>query len=133
MTTLTYNFPEVTTYATSYIDTADLKEVLQAYYDGTLDDYDPYVDRLYKGLSQLHPTNSLWGQIDSNEMSELLAELIPVHKAVIQYHYQPSEGIKALLTSKYYNYQTDSSFENWVEVTFIEALELLAYGVMEIL
>ncbi|UKO99374.1 hypothetical protein [Nostoc sp. UHCC 0870] len=128
-------YPEqVTTLTESYIDTDDLKEVLEAYFANELDNVEPYLGRLYMEPAKLHPTNTLWGQLDSDTVSKLISKLPSAHKAALKLNYDQSPELnKSLLYEYYIREQNTSSVDSWIAATFIEALELLSYDILDIL
>jgi len=123
----------MTNLPTSYIDFNDLDEVMKLYFEGTLDNVDEYTPNLYKGLSELHPTNSLFGQVCNDEINECVWGLTRFERAAIEFHYLNSEKSRILLLNIYLNEPTSTSFESWVEIAFLEAMESLSFEVMQIL
>jgi hypothetical protein len=128
-------YPEQVSILTdSYIDTDDLKEVLEAYFANDLDNVDAYLDRLYMEPSKLHPTNTLWGQVDSDIIRGLISKLPPVYRAALNLNYNLSPELnKSLLYEYHIREHINSSFDSWVAQTFIEALELISYDLLDIL
>jgi hypothetical protein len=123
----------MTTLPTSYIDFNDLDEVMKLYFEGTLDDMDKYLPNLYKDLSQLHPSNSLFGQVCSDELTRCIWGLTRLERAALDYHYNQSEKSRIILTHIYLHESTSTSFESWVEISYIETMEALSFEIMQIL
>jgi hypothetical protein len=122
------------TIQTSYIDTADLVEVLTDYFDGSLNDCDKYLSRLYKGLSNLHPSNSLHGQLCENELTQCLWGLPTLERAVLDYKFRKSDRAKIILTHHFFNSDEGySDFDNFCELLYLEALHLLSLEILAIL
>ncbi len=80
------------THESSYVDRDDLIQVIQDFYDGTLDDCDDYLDRLYRPFNQLNPANSLWGQVDADTVRSCLNQLDSLEGQVIAIAFDPSNG-----------------------------------------
>lgn len=91
-----------TTYLrTSYIDASDLVDVLQHYYDGTLDNVDEYLPNLYQDLRDLHPTNSLFGQVTSNDIQIIINKLTKLERVCLRYIINRSLPAYNYLQSEY--------------------------------
>lgn len=135
MTNLAFNYSEEPAILTdSYIDTDDLKEVLESYFANELDDCTSYMDRLYKEPNQLHPTNTLWGQVDSDTIKSLINKLPQANRAALNFHYGQSPELNgSLLYSLFCREQNKESLDSWIQMTFIEALELISYELLDIL
>lgn len=118
---------------TSYIDADDLKECLDKFFKGELDNIEPYIDRLYMNPIHLHPSNTLFGQLDSNTLLKCLNQLSDKHRAAIEYHYLESDKSKLILQHYYFHkgerYES-ASYESWLGENLIEALDYLSYEVL---
>jgi hypothetical protein len=123
----------MTILATSYIDFYDLDEVMRLFFQGLLDDIDLYMSNLYKDLTELHPDNSLFGQICADELTKCIWNLTNRERAAIDYHYNKSEKSRIILTNIYLNEGCSSSFESFAEIAFIEAMEYLSFEILQIL
>jgi hypothetical protein len=119
---------------TSYVDANDLAEVLEAFFLGTLNNMDEYLPRLYKGLAEFHPTNSLYGQLTEEELTQCLHNLTQLEKAAIEYRFAKSKKSEIILTHAYLNDpEAGSNFASYAEQLYIEAIELLSFEILDIL
>lgn len=120
---------------TSYVNLQDLSGVLEAYYQGRLDDAPESLARaLYRPLSEWYP-NSLMGQIDSTLLKQLLNQLTPLHQVALKYHYTADPELLPTLQSHYYRqsishppsaWRQAPNFTDFLSETFIEAINNLA-------
>ncbi|MBN3927117.1 hypothetical protein [Nostoc sp. NMS4] len=115
---------------TSYINTPDLEECLELFFQGTFDDVDQYLPRLYKNLSEMKPGNALFGQIDSAELELAIWGLGSLHRAAIEFHFISSEVSWLLLRHNYFQSEQQGSIESWIGETYLDALYLLSSEVM---
>ncbi|NEU81485.1 hypothetical protein [Nostoc sp. UIC 10630] len=118
---------------TSYIDSSSLEECLDLYFQGTFDDVDQYLPRLYRDSSELKPGNSLFGQLDSADLELALWGLGALHRAAIEFHFIGSEASWLLL--RHYHYQDDQQtcIETWMGEIYLDALQLLSNEVLGLL
>lgn len=65
----------------SYVQITDLIEVLHCFFDGNLDSFQPHM--LSLPLNEWHPTNSLWGQVESNSLNAIIETLPGTQRAAI--------------------------------------------------
>lgn len=118
---------------TSYINTPDLEECLELFFQGEFDNVDQYISRIYKDLSELKPGNSLFGQLDSVDLELALWGLGSRHRAAIQFHFIGDETSWAVLLHNYIHNNQQGSINSWIEATYLEALELLSSEVMKLI
>jgi hypothetical protein len=123
----------MTTQITSYINTPDLEECLELFFQGTFDDCDQYISRLYKDASELKPGNSLFGQLDSADLELALWGLSSIHRAAIQYEFIVDETSWSILLHNYLHNGQQGTLESWVAAIYLEALELLSSEVMKLI
>jgi hypothetical protein len=123
----------MTTQIASYINTPDLEECLELFFEGTFDDCDQYISRLYKPLSELKPGNSLFGQLDCSDLELALWGLGRLHRAAIEFHFVGSEASWLILLHNYLHNNRQGSIDGWIGATYLEALELLSSEVMELI
>ncbi|MGV0103984.1 Nuclear transport factor 2 family protein [Nostoc sp. DSM 114160] len=123
----------MTTQITSYIDTNNLEECLELYFEGELDNIDQYLPRIYKDLSELKPGNSLYGQIDSDELSKAIWSLGKLHRAILEYHFLASEKSWLIVRHEYFQDMQQTSLDSWLSTTYLEALDLLSCEIRELL
>lgn len=90
----------------SCVDLNNLIEVLRDFYSSRLDNVDPYMSRLYMPLEMLHPSNSLWSQVDTNDMRRCLTKFREEHKdfydVIVQVHSLPGGRPSEELHDDYY-------------------------------
>ncbi|MDZ8259463.1 hypothetical protein [Nostoc sp. ChiQUE01b] len=118
---------------TSYIDTANLEECLQLFFEGELDNIDQYLPRIYKDSSELKPGNSLFGQIDSDELESAIWGLGKLHRAILEYHFTASEKSWLIVRHEYFQDKQQTSLDSWLGTTYLEALELLSFEAMKLI
>lgn len=116
----------------SYIDQSDLNELLELYYDGLLDDVEPYINRVNLELSELHPSNTLFGYVDNSEMESLLSKLPLMQQWVLHYHYTNDAEAYKTITHYWFN-DTTANFQEWLNDTISLARMTLAVQVMILL
>ncbi|AVH67044.1 hypothetical protein [Nostoc sp. 'Peltigera membranacea cyanobiont' N6] len=115
---------------TSYIDSTNLEECLDLFFQGTFDDVDQYLPRLYKDASELKPGNSLFGQIDSAELEAAIWGLSRLHRAILEYHFTASEKSWLIVRHEYFQDKQQGSIDSWIGETYLDALYLLSSEVM---
>ncbi|MEA5625304.1 hypothetical protein [Nostoc sp. UHCC 0251] len=120
----------MTTQLTSYIDFNSLEECLDLYFQNEFDNIDQYLPRLYKDASEMKPGNSLFGQLDSDELERAIWSLDKIHRASLEYHSLESEKALLILRNEYFHDKQQGSFDSWIGTTYLEALELLSYEVL---
>ncbi|MFS0515134.1 hypothetical protein ACEYW6_10475 [Nostoc sp. UIC 10607] len=120
----------MTTQITSYIDTANLEECLDLFFQGEFDNVDQYLPRIYKDSSELKPGNSLFGQIDSDELSQAIWGLSKLHRAILEYHFLASEKSWLIVRHEYFQDGQQTSLDSWIGETYLDALVLLSSEVM---
>nr|WP_322686620.1 hypothetical protein [Nostoc sp. DedQUE07]MDZ8133241.1 hypothetical protein [Nostoc sp. DedQUE07] len=118
---------------TSYIDTANLGECLQLFFEGELDNIDQYLPRIYKDSSELKPGNSLFGQIDSDELESAIWGLSSLHRAAIEYHFTASEKSWLILRHEYFQDGQQTSLDSWIGTRYLDSLYLLSSEVMALI
>nr|WP_322714544.1 hypothetical protein [Nostoc sp. ChiSLP03a]MDZ8215798.1 hypothetical protein [Nostoc sp. ChiSLP03a] len=118
---------------TSYINTPDLEECLELFFQGAFDNVDQYIPRLYKDLSELKPGNTLFGQIDSAELELALWTLGTLHRAAIEFHFVGNETAWLILRHNYLHNNQQGTLESWMAATYLEALELLSNEVIKLI
>jgi hypothetical protein len=118
---------------TSYINTPDLEECLDLFFQGELDNVDQYLPRLYKDSSELKPGNSLYGQIDSDELEKAIWGLCKLHRAVLEYHFLATEKSWLIVRREYFQDKQQTSLDSWLGTTYLESLELLSLEVMDLI
>ncbi len=120
----------MTTQLTSYIDTNNLEECLELFFQGEFDNCDQYLPRLYKDASELKPGNSLYGQLDSDELERAIWSLGKLHRAVLEYHFLATEKSWLIVKHEYYQDKQQGTLESWIGATYLEVIELLSYEVL---
>ncbi|MEH1803234.1 MAG: hypothetical protein V7L13_29540 [Nostoc sp.] len=118
---------------TSYIDSTNLEECLDLYFQGEFDNVDQYLPRIYKDSSELKPGNSLFGQIDSDEIEKAIWALDRLHRAVLEYHFLATEKSWLIVRHEYFHDGQQTSLDSWIGTTYLEALDLLSCEVMELI
>jgi hypothetical protein len=118
---------------TSYINTPDLEECLDLFFQGELDNVDQYLPHLYKDSSELKPGNSLYGQIDSDGLYQAILGLGRLHRAILEYHFTASEKSWLIVRHEYFQDKQQTSLDSWIGTTYLEALELLSLEVMDLI
>ncbi|MEH1858042.1 MAG: hypothetical protein V7L21_08575 [Nostoc sp.] len=118
---------------TSYIDTANLEECLQLFFEGEFDNVDQYLPRIYKNASELKPGNSLFGQLDSDELYQAVWGLGKLHRAALEYHFLAFEKSWLIVRHEYFHDKQQTSLDSWLGTTYLEALELLSLEVMDLI
>ncbi|MBD2060496.1 hypothetical protein H6F88_31640 [Oculatella sp. FACHB-28] len=113
---------------TSYVDLEDLEEVLDVFFQGTLDDVELECDKFHLPVSQWFP-NSLMGQVDSEMLINCSNELPLREQAAITYSFTFDPEVKVQLLHFWAYSNEDSSFEEWVEEVYDVALNNLAIAV----
>jgi hypothetical protein len=121
------------TQITSYIDSVNLEECLQLFFEGTFDDCDQYLPRLYKDSSEMKPGNSLFGQIDSAELESAIWGLGKLHRAILEHHFTASEKSWLIVRNEYFQDRQQTSLDSWMGTTYLDALYLLSSEVMELI
>jgi len=119
--------------STSYINLQDLDEIVKLFFTGNLDDVDKYLPNLYKDLSELHPNNSLFGQLCSDDIKLCLSKLNILDVAALEYFYTKSKKSNNLLYDFYIRTEGYSSYEYWVEEKYLDALFLLADEILDLI
>lgn len=84
-----------------YINPNDLKEIVQDYFTGNLNNAEPYIDNLYKDIAHLHPTNTLWGKVTMEEFRAIYKSMEEVERLTIKYVYMGDETSYERLVEKY--------------------------------
>nr|WP_322719456.1 hypothetical protein [Nostoc sp. ChiQUE02]MDZ8232479.1 hypothetical protein [Nostoc sp. ChiQUE02] len=123
----------MTTQITSYINTPDLEECLELFFQREFNNVDQYIPRLYKDLSELKPGNSLFGQLDSNDLELALWALGTLHRAAIEFHFVGNETAWLVLRKNYLHNNQQGTLESWMAATYLEALELLSNEVIKLI
>ncbi len=123
----------MTTQLTSYIDTPSLEECLQLFFQNEFDNCDQYISRLYKNPSELMPSNSLFGQIDSDELNKAIWGLGKLHRAALEYHFLASEKSWLIVRHEYFQDKQQGSIESWMGEVYLDALQLLSSEVMDLI
>ncbi|MBD2196603.1 MULTISPECIES: hypothetical protein [Calothrix] len=112
---------EPLTIKTSYINPGDLLHCLQLYYANQLDDVDEFMSRLYLPESQLNPSNSLYGQLDSPTLTKALNRLPEHYRAAIKLYNVPNNEDSSTLQHYYINSNTCLKFTEWVSDLYIQS------------
>jgi hypothetical protein len=123
----------MTTQLTSYIDTNSLEECLELFFQGEFDNVDQYLPRIYKDASEMKPGNSLFGQIDSDELEKALWGLSRLHRAILEYHFTASEKSWLIVRHEYFQDGQQTNLDSWIGTTYLAALELLSLEVMKLI
>ncbi|MBI4785381.1 MAG: hypothetical protein HY785_29365 [Oscillatoriophycideae cyanobacterium NC_groundwater_1537_Pr4_S-0.65um_50_18] len=112
---------------TSYIDTANLEQVLTLHYANRLDELpEDLISIIHKPVSEWNTSNSLIGQIDSGTLNCLLQIISPLHNLVIDYHYLQDDELRDMLKVES---NSHPDFDSWVDATYLQALEVLSVAV----
>ncbi|WP_427162617.1 hypothetical protein ACQFX9_14340 [Aliinostoc sp. HNIBRCY26] len=127
------NMINSTNLPTSYIDIDDLRECLEEFYSKQLDNVEPYIDRLYRNLIHLHPTNTLWGQLDSATLLSCIKKLGTLYEAAIENYYLDNDKAKQVLQHYYFHKDRIINYDTWVSRLFINALDSLALEVLQVI
>ncbi|BBD59491.1 hypothetical protein NIES2109_22780 [Nostoc sp. HK-01] len=106
---------------------ADLNECLIQYFAGTLD-YFTDLSRLWLPPALLHPSNTLWGLLDSELMYEAIDKLSYLHRAIITQEYRPSEETQAYINDCYVLTSSNLQLDDWQS----NELRLAIYSLSEI-
>lgn len=118
---------------TSYIDAYNLLHCLKLYYLNELDNIDEFLDRLYLPESQLNPSNSLFGQLDSTTMNKALNQLPEHYQLSLKLYHVPNSEDSSKI-QHYYNYSdSDLKFAEWVGDLYIQAFIALAEEVKRLI
>lgn len=123
------------TITSSYIDPSSLVECLQLYYDGHLDNCEEYLDRLYMNTREMHPTNSLFGQITSKDMRYILSKLTKIQRASVRYILNRCQNAYSVL-SEYYSQELigeEGDLTKWVWKTYFDAKEIISQEILKII
>ncbi|MEH2093985.1 hypothetical protein [Nostoc sp.] len=118
---------------TSYIDSNNFEECLELFFQNELDNVDQYLPRIYKDASELKPGNSLFGQIDSDELEKAIWSLDRLHRAILEYHFLATEKSWLIVRHEYFQDRQQTSIDSWIGTAYLEALELLSSEVMELI
>lgn len=125
-----------------YINYNELKEIVNLYYKGELDNVENYLSNLYKDLRELHPLNSLFGNITSEEFKEVLNTLEPIEERVFKaflYQRDIKDYVYIQSTFKDYIYNDCKSLRNirtqedWELEIFIKAYTKIEKRLLEVL
>jgi hypothetical protein len=110
---------------TTYINYDDLMEVMDMYYRGTLDNTDLYISRINLQLHELHPDNTLFGQLEIEDIDICLSKLSEYQQWCLYYKFTGSVTAYEYISSYWFN-DVSGSFENWFSETINIAEEQLA-------
>ncbi|WP_414579431.1 hypothetical protein [Anabaena sp. CCY 9402-a] len=109
----------------SYINYRDLAECLRDYFNGTLDNL-PILDRLVRSPRELHPSNSLWGQLLSEDIYTALQTISPLYMCCIVQEFTPSATYEEYITHIYNHSSTSLPLWEWQSQQLANALPALA-------
>lgn len=108
----------------SYVQLTDLVECLHSYFDGTLDSYSP--STFARPLLEWHPSNSLWGQVDSTLLINALNSLPEDHRAAILVSCDACSDSLAYLKAAHEMEGSFGTLNDYITTKYLEGLELLA-------
>jgi hypothetical protein len=99
----------------NHISIPDLIACLKLHYQGQLDDvaYD-ILPRLYLSLNQLDPSNSLFGQITSADLSAALSRIDIKFTNAIEYLITGRESLRPILESDYVKIDQPFNFDEFL-------------------
>jgi hypothetical protein len=116
----------------SYVQQSDLLEVLSQFYDGQLDNCDRYLDRFYLSVEELNPSNSLWSQLDSDDVQSALKVIGDESAALLEYHFTRTDTTLERV-HHYYFQSNHSTLNDYLVYQTPEALNRLSDQILKLL
>lgn len=108
-----------------YTDLIDLKDCLEAFFCGNLDDiFD--LTRLWMPLHQLIPGKRLQSQLDGDTLRQCLYRLSEPHRTAIALHWESEDAELLQMMGHYFAHSQELSFGDFCDAQFTDALGLLA-------
>ncbi|ANV88483.1 hypothetical protein [Picosynechococcus sp. PCC 7117] len=124
----------------SYIDQSDLVDVLELYFLNSLDDVEEYLPNLYKHPRNLNPSNSLFGQVTTEEMDYCFSFLTEIDKKIMKYIILRDEESLVDITDHYIyqvlpnqNSKQFDGLHNWIWKVYFEAKDSISYTLLKLL